>query len=161
MAQTQTDQSTSKTKGRGWHGDPEGHANAGRKGGTKVSRNRSHMAEIGRRGGAKVSQDRSHMAEIGLPKEELNMRQRYRKSSGFTLVEMVIVMAVITVLIGATVPLIHGMTENATLTKCESELNTLKSSIISYWRNNGYRLPTNITTIGILPEWSNTPASAS
>jgi len=51
--------------GRGWHGDSEGHASAGRKGGTKVSQNRSHMAEIGRRGGAKVSQDRSHMSEIG------------------------------------------------------------------------------------------------
>ena len=51
--------------GRGWHGDPEGHAAAGRKGGRKVSENRDHMAEIGRRGGAKVAQDRSHMAEIG------------------------------------------------------------------------------------------------
>src|SRR5579862_1341547 len=48
--------------GRGWHGDPEGHAAAGRKGGRKVSQNRDHMAEIGRRGGSKVSQDRSHMA---------------------------------------------------------------------------------------------------
>src|SRR5439155_10936175 len=51
--------------GRGWHGDPEGHAAAGRKGGTKVSENRDHMAEIGRRGGTKVSQNREHMAEIG------------------------------------------------------------------------------------------------
>jgi len=70
--------------GRGWHGDPEGHASAGRKGGAKVSLDRSphgrnkaaaaaprvsqdrtHMAEIGRRGGEKVSQDRSHMANIG------------------------------------------------------------------------------------------------
>ena len=58
MAQTQTDQSTSmKSKGRGWHGDPEGHASAGRKGGTKVSRDRSHMAEIGRKGG-KITQAR-------------------------------------------------------------------------------------------------------
>ena len=51
--------------GRGWHGDPEGHAAAGRKGGRKVSQNRQHMAEIGRRGGSKVAQDRQHMAEIG------------------------------------------------------------------------------------------------
>ncbi len=51
--------------GRGWHGNPEGHAAAGRKGGRKVSQDRSHMAEIGRRGGAKVAQDRAHMAEIG------------------------------------------------------------------------------------------------
>jgi len=51
--------------GRGWHGDPAGHAAAGRKGGSKVSQNRGHMAEIGRRGGTKVAQDRGHMAEIG------------------------------------------------------------------------------------------------
>ncbi len=51
--------------GRGWHGNPEGHAEAGRKGGRKVSQNRDHMAEIGKRGGSKVAQDRQHMAEIG------------------------------------------------------------------------------------------------
>ena len=51
--------------GRGWHGDPEGHAAAGRKGGQKVASNREHMAEIGRRGGEAVSQDRRHMADIG------------------------------------------------------------------------------------------------
>ena len=51
--------------GRGWHGNSEGHAAAGRKGGSKVSQNRDHMAEIGRRGGSKVAQDRDHMAAIG------------------------------------------------------------------------------------------------
>ena len=51
--------------GRGWRGDPEGHAEAGRKGGTVISQNRAHMAEIGRRGGSKVAADRAHMAEIG------------------------------------------------------------------------------------------------
>jgi general stress protein YciG len=69
MAQTRSNnkskQMEEEIKGRGWHGDPEGHANAGRKGGTKVSQDRQHMADIGRRGGAKVSQDRDHMAQIG------------------------------------------------------------------------------------------------
>ena len=51
--------------GRGWHGDPEGHADAGRKGGQTVSRNREHMAAIGRKGGQAVSKDRQHMAAIG------------------------------------------------------------------------------------------------
>lgn len=51
--------------GRGWHGDPEGHAAAGRKGGQKVARNREHMAAIGRKGGVAVSKDRQHMANIG------------------------------------------------------------------------------------------------
>ena len=51
--------------GRGWHGNPEGHAEAGRKGGQKVARNKEHMASIGRKGGEAVSRDRVHMAEIG------------------------------------------------------------------------------------------------
>lgn len=52
-------------RGRGWHGNPEGHAEAGRKGGQTVSQNRAHMAAIGRKGGQSVSQNRNHMAEIG------------------------------------------------------------------------------------------------
>jgi general stress protein YciG len=51
--------------GRGWHGDPEGHAAAGRKGGQKVAKDRDHMATIGRKGGEAVSRDRQHMADIG------------------------------------------------------------------------------------------------
>ena len=51
--------------GRGWHGDSEGHARAGRVGGTAVSRNREHMAQIGSKGGKTVSSNREHMAQIG------------------------------------------------------------------------------------------------
>jgi general stress protein YciG len=51
--------------GRGWHGDSEGHARAGHKGGTAVSRNREHMAQIGSKGGKTVSSNREHMAQIG------------------------------------------------------------------------------------------------
>ncbi len=51
--------------GRGWHGDPQGHAEVGRKGGEVVSQNREHMAAIGRKGGEAVSKDRKHMANIG------------------------------------------------------------------------------------------------
>ncbi len=58
-------QEAEDNRGRGWHGDPERHADAGRKGGETVSQNRDHMAEIGRRGGQTVSQDRQHMAQIG------------------------------------------------------------------------------------------------
>ena len=61
----QDNDSTQHISGRGWHGDPAGHAAAGRKGGRKVSENREHMASIGKKGGSKVAQDREHMAEIG------------------------------------------------------------------------------------------------
>ena len=56
----------SKTReGEAGTGNPEGHAEAGRKGGQKVARNREHMAAIGRKGGEAVSRDRQHMADIG------------------------------------------------------------------------------------------------
>ena len=51
--------------GRGWHGNSEGHAAAGKKGGETVAKDKEHMAEIGRKGGQSVSKDRNHMAEIG------------------------------------------------------------------------------------------------
>lgn len=50
---------------RGWHGDSEGHAEAGSIGGRKVSQDREHMARIGRKGGLSVSQNREHMSNIG------------------------------------------------------------------------------------------------
>ena len=59
------DSSQQDAGGRGWHGNPEGHAAAGRKGGQKVARDRDHMAAIGRKGGEAVSRDRQHMADIG------------------------------------------------------------------------------------------------
>ena len=52
-------------RGRGWHGNSQGHAAAGKKGGQKVARDREHMAEIGKKGGEAVSRNREHMAEIG------------------------------------------------------------------------------------------------
>jgi general stress protein YciG len=55
----------SASSGRGWHGDPTGHAAAGSKGGQKVSQDREHMARIGRKGGQTIAKDRQHMAEIG------------------------------------------------------------------------------------------------
>jgi general stress protein YciG len=67
MSETHTSQNRENEdkKGRGWHGDPEGHAKAGQVGGNKVARDRAYMAEIGRRGGTKVAQNRAYMAEIG------------------------------------------------------------------------------------------------
>ena len=58
-------QARSGNSSRGWRGDSQGHASAGRQGGTIVSQNREHMSEIGRKGGATVSKNREHMVEIG------------------------------------------------------------------------------------------------
>ena len=44
---------TKKDKGKGWHGDPEGHAKAGKKGGKITARThgREFYEKIGRKGG--------------------------------------------------------------------------------------------------------------
>lgn len=65
MAEASASNSEKTTKGRGWHGDPAGHAKAGRKGGSTVSQDRDHMSDIGRKGGKSVARDREHMANIG------------------------------------------------------------------------------------------------
>jgi prepilin-type N-terminal cleavage/methylation domain-containing protein len=70
-----------------------------------------------------------------------------RKSQkGFTLVELVIVMAVIAVILSVVIPNLRGMQAESQLTKAEGELNTLKTAITSYWRNNSNAYPSNITT---------------
>ena len=65
---------------------------------------------------------------------------------GFTLVELVIVMAVIAVILSVVIPNLRGMQAESQLTKSEGELNTLKTALTSYWRNNSNLYPTNITT---------------
>jgi len=46
-------------KGKGWHGDPEGHAKAGRKGGKATAEkfDEVYFARIGRKGGKTTSQE--------------------------------------------------------------------------------------------------------
>ena len=69
---------------------------------------------------------------------------RTKRNSGFTLVELVIVMAVIAVILSVVIPNLRGMQAESQLTKSEGELNTLKTAITSYWRNNSNAYPSNI-----------------
>src|SRR5436305_14542520 len=74
------------------------------------------------------------------------MKNVMRKQSqkGFTLVELVIVMAVIAVILSVVIPNLRGMQVESQLTKVDGELNTLKTAVTSYWRNNSNKYPTNI-----------------
>lgn len=65
---------------------------------------------------------------------------------GFTLVELVIVMAVIALILSVVIPNLRGMQQEGQITKAESELQTLKTAVVSYWRNNGNAYPGNITS---------------
>jgi len=74
------------------------------------------------------------------------MRNYLRKNSGFTLIEILLIMLTITTLLQMILPNIRGMQAEGNLTRVEQELGTLKTAIISYWRAHDYTYPTNITT---------------
>lgn len=63
---------------------------------------------------------------------------------GFTLVELVIVMAVIAVILSVVIPNLRGMQAESQLSKVEGDLKTIKSALTSYQRNNDGQLPANI-----------------
>jgi len=73
------------------------------------------------------------------------MRNKVANQSGFTLMEILLVMITISTLLQIVIPNVRGILAEGHLTKVDGELNTLKSAIVSYWRmNNEY--PSNITT---------------
>lgn len=67
-------------------------------------------------------------------------------SKGFSLVELVIVMAVIALILSIAIPNFRAMQQEGSLTKVEGDLDTLKVAVTSYWRNNNQSYPTNIHT---------------
>lgn len=56
---------------------------------------------------------------------------------GFTLVELLIVMAVIAILIGIAIPSFRGMQQEANKTKAEGDVRVIKIAVESYYKNNG------------------------
>ena len=75
----------------------------------------------------------------------MNKHQTYKKLNqhGFTLVEIIIVISVIAILVTIAVPTFQGMQQEGQISKSESELQTLKTAILSYKRHNG-SYPSNI-----------------
>ncbi|MBU1366412.1 MAG: type II secretion system GspH family protein [Candidatus Omnitrophica bacterium] len=66
---------------------------------------------------------------------------------GFTLIELMIVMAVIAILIGIALPRIKGMQDEAKITQAKGETNTLKIAIESYCIHHSDTYPASSTTI--------------
>ena len=63
---------------------------------------------------------------------------------GFTLVELVMVMAVVAILLSTVMKNTSGMMTEGNNSKVEGELSTLKSAITSYWKNNSSNYPPDI-----------------
>jgi len=56
---------------------------------------------------------------------------------GFTLIELMIVIAVMAILIGIALPQFRGMQEEGLIAQAKAELRTLKTAIESYYIHNG------------------------
>ncbi len=74
------------------------------------------------------------------------MRRPGRRAAGFTLVEMIVVIAIIGVLATIVVVRYSGQTDQAKVAAAKSHLAQLESAVISFQAQSG-RLPTSLTEL--------------
>lgn len=60
-----------------------------------------------------------------------------KKGRGFTIIELLIVMAVIAILVGIAIPSFRAMQSEAWKTKAQGDVRVLKIALESYYKNNG------------------------
>lgn len=58
-----------------------------------------------------------------------------KNNTGFTILELLVVLAVIAILVGIAVPRIKGMQDQSNITKAQSETKTVQTAIESYYIN--------------------------
>jgi prepilin-type N-terminal cleavage/methylation domain-containing protein len=71
----------------------------------------------------------------------------FRRSKGFTIIELLIVIAVIAILIGLTLPRFRGMQEEGNIAKAKGELRTLQTAAESYYIHNNNTYPTALSSL--------------
>lgn len=69
------------------------------------------------------------------------MKAHRRVAGGFTLVELVIVVAVIAILVGIALPRLRGMIEEGNTAKAAAELRALQAAVESYYIHNSKAYP--------------------
>lgn len=71
-----------------------------------------------------------------------------KNKRGFTLIELMVVMVVISILIGIAIPRFKGMQDQANVSKAQMELRTIQAGIESYYINqNPKEYPVSTDTI--------------
>lgn len=70
-----------------------------------------------------------------------------KRETGFTLIEMMLVIVVIAILIGVLLPNFRGTQDEASEQRARSELRTLATAIESYYLHNSNTLPANLTAL--------------
>jgi len=63
---------------------------------------------------------------------------------GFTIIELLIVIAVIAILMGIALPRFKGMQDEGKITQAKGELRTLQTAVESYYIHNSNTYPANI-----------------
>ncbi len=67
----------------------------------------------------------------------VSKKRIFARSKGFTILEILVVLAVLAILIAIAVPRIKGMQDQAGITRAKSELKTLQSAMESFKMNRG------------------------
>jgi type II secretion system protein G len=67
--------------------------------------------------------------------------EKFAFAKGFTILEILVVLAVLAILIGMAVPRIKGMQDQAGITRAKSEVRAIQAALESYKINNGSYLP--------------------
>lgn len=72
---------------------------------------------------------------------------RLKQKKSFTIIELVIVILVLTILIGITVPRIKGFQQNVNLVKASKEAVTIETALESYYMFNSHVYPPSTSTV--------------
>jgi len=76
---------------------------------------------------------------------------RRKAAAGFTLMEMLMVLAVIGILMGMLIPALIGVRERSRITRARSEVQTLQEAWLAYWNTYGQTLgwPGSVTDMDV------------
>ena len=80
---------------------------------------------------------------------------KLRSNKGFTILELLIVIAVIAILVGIALPRFKGMKDEGNYAKAKGEMRTLQTAVESYYLHNANAYPANISTVtlgGAVPQ---------
>lgn len=69
------------------------------------------------------------------------------RKNGFTLIELIIVIAVIAILIGIALPRFRGMQDEGNIAKAKGELRTLQIAVESYYIHNNNAYPAALSNL--------------